>query len=162
MFSTIIARYPSVKLHYLTLGGLSFNTKFANLVLTKTLMKKSLLFIALFICTGKLMAQKSIIAPFDNTLSGKLIQPFKADSTWRTAPPSISIDKLFLPQPIDLDKMKFDKNDRSQKQLIIADNEYKMPVARLNGYSKMPVIKLEGNSKMPVAGKTKTDVKVTP
>lgn len=124
-------------------------------------MKKSLLFIALFICTGKLMAQKATIAPFDNTLNGKLVKPFKADSTWRTAPVT-SIDKLFLPQSIDLDKIKFDKDDKSQKQLIIADNNYKMPVALLDGYSKMPVIKLEGNSKMPVAGKAKTDVKVIP
>ena len=127
-------------------------------------MKKLLLFIALFISAGQLMAQKATIAPFDNTLGGKLAQPFKADSAWHSVPPSISTDKFFKQPDIDINKIELDK--KFQNMLTINSGGYNMPVIKTEGYSKMPVIKLEGNSKMPIVGKNpgkdKTDVKVIP
>jgi hypothetical protein len=127
-------------------------------------MKKLLLFIALFISAGQLMAQKATIAPFDNTLGGKLTQPFKTDSAWHTIPPTISTDKLFKQPDIDINKIELDK--KFQTMIAINSDGYNMPVIKTDGYSKMPVIKLEGNSKMPIvgkdAGKVKTNVKVIP
>ena len=125
-------------------------------------MKKILLLLALCVGTGNLMAQNTKTPePFDYTLGGKLFQPFKVDSSWRNNPPSTSPGNLFKQEPIDLNKIRFDNNDNSQKQLLIASEGYNMPVAKLDGYSKMPVVVLEGNSKMPIVGKDMTKAKRT-
>ena len=119
-------------------------------------MKKSLLFIALFFCAGQLMAQKVTIAPFDNSLNNKLTPTFKTDSTWHTLPPTISKDKLFKQEDIDLSKIRLDSK---QQPLIVSADGYKMPILNLNNTSKMPVVVLDGNSKMPIAGKDVTKAK---
>ncbi|MET3978647.1 hypothetical protein ABIB62_001216 [Mucilaginibacter sp. UYP25] len=130
--------------------------QFANLVLTKTVMKKSLLFIALFFCVGRLIAQKATTpAPFDTTFGGKLFQPFKTDSTWRTNPPALSNDKFFNQEDIDLSKLRLE----NLKPFLIVIEGYKMPILNLNNTSKMPVVVLEGYSNMPVAGKDMTKAK---
>jgi hypothetical protein len=111
-------------------------------------MKKHLLFTALFIASGSLMAQNLKIAPLDNTLNGKLTQTFKPDSTWRTLLPSVSTDKLFKQEDIDINKLTM------QNQLIISqlntNSGYNMPVVKLEGKSNMPIKKIGGYYTMPV------------
>lgn len=115
-------------------------------------MKKMLLLLALCTGTGTLMAQNTTIAPFYNTFNGKLNQPFKIDSSWRKLSNAQLAGSIFKQEPIDIKNLTADKN---QKVLFIAEETYKMPVAKLNGYSKMPVVVLEGNSNMPIVGKAR-------
>lgn len=110
-------------------------------------MKKILLLLTLCAGTGTLMAQNTTIRPFDNT---QLMQPLKIDSSWRKLSNAQLSGSFFKQEPIDLKSFTVDKN---QNALLIAEETYKMPVAKLNGYSKMPVVVLEGNSKMPIVGK---------
>ncbi|MFD0766026.1 hypothetical protein ACFQZI_14280 [Mucilaginibacter lutimaris] len=119
-------------------------------------MKKTLLLIALFFCAGRLMAQAiTSPAPFDTTFGGKLVQPFKADTTWRVTPPALPVDQYFKQQDIDLSKLKVE----NQRPLLIAVEGYKMPILNLNNTSNMPIVVLDGYSKMPVAGKDMTKAK---
>jgi hypothetical protein len=113
-------------------------------------MKKILLILTLCAGTGTLMAQNTTIKPFDNTLNSKLTQPLKIDSSWRKLSNAQLSGSFFKQEPVDLKNFTADKN---QNALLIAEETYKMPVAKLNGYSKMPVVVLEGNSKMPIVGK---------
>jgi hypothetical protein len=113
-------------------------------------MKKILLILTLCAGSSKLMAQNTAFTPFDNTLNGKLSQPFKIDSSWRKLSNTQLSGSIFKQEPIDLKNLIADKN---QDASLIAEETYKMPVAKLNGYSKMPVVVLEGNSKMPIVGK---------
>jgi len=122
-------------------------------------MKKILLLLALCTCTGTLMAQNITIAPFDNTLNGKLIPPIKIDTSWRKLSNTQFNGSLFKQEPLDIKKLIEDKN---QKTLFIASEVDKMPVVKLDGYSKMPVVVLEGNSKMPIVGKDKRVAPVNP
>lgn len=114
-------------------------------------MKKILLLLALCTGTGKLMAQNTKpLVPFDNTLNGKLSQPFKIDSSWLKLSNIPSNLSLLKQEPIDLKNII---DNKVQQSRAIANSGDKMPVAKLDGYSKMPVVVLEGNSKMPVVGK---------
>nr|WP_067055871.1 hypothetical protein [Mucilaginibacter sp. L294] len=122
-------------------------------------MKKILLLLALCAGTGTLMAQNIIVAPFDNTLNGKLSQPLKIDSSWRKLSNTQFNGNLFKQEHVDLKTFTADK---TQNTLFIAEETYKMPVAKLDGYSKMPVVVLDGNSKMPVVGKGKQVTPVNP
>jgi hypothetical protein len=124
-------------------------------------MKKILLLLALCAGTGTLMAQNITAAPFNSTPGLKLIQPLKFDSSLYQLPHKLSTDNIFKQQPADLKSLI---PDRTQKTLFIAEESYKMPVAKLEGYSKMPVVVFEGYSKMPIVGQTnkKKTVQVTP
>ena len=125
-------------------------------------MKKILLLLALCAGTGTLMAQNTTPAPFNSTPGIKLIQPLKFDSSLYKLPPTLSTDNIFKQHPADLKNLSANKN---QNTLFIAEESYKTPVAKLDGYSKMPVVVLEGNSKMPIVGQTnkeKKAVQVTP
>jgi hypothetical protein len=122
-------------------------------------MKNILLLLALCAGTCTVMAQNTTITPLGSTPSIKLMQPLKMDSSLYKLPPTLSTDNIFKQQPKDLKNLILDKN---QKTLFIAEESYKMPVAKLDGYSKMPVVVLDGNSKMPVAGKDKPVSPVTP
>jgi len=121
-------------------------------------MKKILLLLALCAGTGTVMAQNITIAPFqditttpfNNTLSGNLNQPLKIDSSWGKLSNTPLKSNFFKQEPIDLKTLNTNK---TQNTLFIAEETYKMPVAKLDGYSKMPVVVLDGNSKMPVVGK---------
>jgi hypothetical protein len=110
-------------------------------------MKKLIFFIALFIGGGRLMAQNATPAPYDNTLNGKLVQPFKADSTWRTVPPVVSTDKFFKQPNLDISKIESDKRFEA---MVNINKGYNMPIIVTEGNSKMPVVKPKGYSKMPV------------
>lgn len=110
-------------------------------------MKKILLLLTLCAGTGTLMAQNTTIRPFDNT---QLMQPLKIDSSWRKLSNAQLSGSFFKQEPIDLKSITVDKNKNA---LFIAEETYKMPVAKLNGNSKMLVVVLEGNSKMPIVGK---------
>jgi hypothetical protein len=117
-------------------------------------MKKILLLLALSGTTGTLVAQNTkTIKPSDYSFSGKLSQPFKADTLWRNKLPNTSTNNFFKQGLINLDKLKIDQYDKLHSSLLIASEGYNMPIAKLKGSSKMPVILLEGNSKMPVVGK---------
>ena len=125
-------------------------------------MKKILLLLALCAGTSTLMAQNTTPTPFNNTPGIKLIQPLKMDTSLYKLPPTLSTDNIFKKHPADLKNLSANKN---QNTLFIAEESYKMPVAKLDGYSKMPVVVLEGNSKMPIVGQTnkeKKAVQVTP
>lgn len=126
-------------------------------------MKKLIFFIVLFIGGGRLMAQNATLAPYDNTLNGKLVQPFKADSTWRTVPPAVSTDKFFKQPNLDISKIESDKRFEA---MVNINKGYNMPIVVTEGNSKMPVIKPMGISKMPVINpdtkKDKEQEKVNP
>lgn len=125
-------------------------------------MKKILLLLALCAGTGTLMAQNTTPAPFNSAPGIKLTQPRQLDSLLYKLPPTLSTNNIFKQQPADLKNLSANKN---QNTLFIAEESYKMPVAKLDGYSKMPVVVLEGNSKMPIVGQThkeKKAVQVTP
>jgi hypothetical protein len=126
-------------------------------------MKKTLLLLALCAGTGTLMAQNKSLAPFNSTPGIILTQPLKFDSSLFKLPPTLSTENFFKQEPIDLNKLKLDKNAKLNTSLLIASDGYNMPVAKLEGNSKMPVVVLEGNSKMPIAGKTANNtVQVNP
>ncbi|MBL4675213.1 MAG: hypothetical protein JKY70_03255 [Mucilaginibacter sp.] len=116
-------------------------------------MKKILLLALSVSAASAAMAQKATIAPFDNTLNGALVKPFKPDSTWRIAPPAVPAGKLFKQKDIDIKKIA--SNKQFENQLLFNDppSVYQMPATKLPGNSKMPVIKLDGKSKMPIVGK---------
>ena len=111
---------------------------------------------------GRLMAQNLTIIPYDNTLSGKLVKPFKTDSTWRTVPPAVATDKLFKQQDLDISKIESEKRFQA---MIDINRGYNMPIAVPEGSSKMPVVKPNGYSKMPAVNpdpKEKEVKKVNP
>ncbi|MES2063134.1 MAG: hypothetical protein V4456_14505 [Bacteroidota bacterium] len=121
-------------------------------------MKKILLLLALCAGTVTAMAQNITIAPFNNitiapfnnTARGNLNQPLKIDSSWRKLSNTPLKSNFFKQEPIDFKNLTADK---PQNTLFIAEETYKMPIAKLDGYAKMPVVVLDGNSKMPVVGK---------
>lgn len=115
-------------------------------------MKKLLLLILSVSAASVAMAQNASIAPFDNTLNGALIKPFKADSSWRFAAAPAPTDKFFKQEDIDIKKIASTKQFENQLLFNSPPTGYATPVKVLEGHSKMPVIKLQGNSKMPTGG----------